>query len=227
MSILKKGKNITMEIADGAFLFEVEQDHCTVKKLLQPDYVLEIPKLVKGKPVTVIGERAFAGCTGVSHLKLPSTISNIKSFAFEASEFKDIQRTINDKSKILYVDRFAFADCSLLEVVEFGGATFLESSGYQFRNCMNLVRVDSLSIKGAIPMGAFMNCGLHMFAFFDGAKISFDAFKDTQLSMIVVAGRLGNTSNFFPTHKSARIICEAENPIVDLVYDGYDVAIKT
>ena len=216
-----------MEIAEGAFLFEVEGDHCVVKKLLQPDYVLKIPSYVKGKPVTTIGERAFEKCTDVSHITIAPTVGKILPFAFAESEFKEIHRTINNNSPILYVDRFAFASCPQLQVVEFGGATFLETSGYQFKDCFNLIRVDSLSIRGGIPMGAFMQCGLHMFAFSDGAKIGFDAFKGTNLEMVLVVGRLGSTSNFFPTHKTARIICENGNPVVDMVYDGYDVAIKS
>lgn len=215
-----------MEIAEFGFLFEVEREQCILKKVLQPDYVLEVPSFIKGKPVVVIGERAFEKCTGVSHLTLPPTVGKIRPFAFAESEFKHISRTINHKSPILYVDRFAFAEASQLEHVSFGGATFLETSGYQFKGCFNLKYVDSLNIRGLIPMGAFMQCGLDYFVFSEGSKIGYDAFRDTNLGMAVLAGEIGNTSNFFPTHKSTKIICEESNPIADMVYEGYEVAIK-
>lgn len=215
-----------MEIAEFGFLFEVEKTRCILKKVLQPDFVLEIPSYVKGRPVTDIGECAFAGCRDVATLMLPPTLSNIRAFAFAESEFKDIKREINQKSPILYVDRFAFADCTQLGSIIFGGATFLEASGYQFKGCTNLNHVDSLNIRGLIPIGAFECCGLYMFVFSAGSKIAFNAFKDTNLGMAFFAGNIGNTSNFFHTHKNVKIICEENNPLTDMVYEGYEVAIK-
>ena len=215
-----------MEIVESGFLFEVESKRCILKKVLKTEQIMVIPSHVQALPVDTIGDRAFYQCSGVEEVIIPSTIGNIRAFAFAESDIVRVTRSINNNSPILYVDRFAFADCWHLHIVELGGATFLEQSGYQFKNCHNLKQIDSLSIKGSIPLGAFMGSGIHHFCFTDGMKIGFDAFKDVDLDMVFVTGRLGNTSNFFPTHQNIKIICEENNPIINLAYEGYDITFK-
>ena len=215
-----------MEIVESGFIFEVEPKGCVLKKVLQLTDAILIPDYVQGLPVIAVGERAFYQLSGVDEVILPPTIGFIRAFAFAESNIVKVERSINDKSPILYVDRFAFADCWHLYSVTLGGATFLEQSGYQFKGCHNLKQIDALSIKGGIPMGAFMESGLHHYCFTDGMKVGFDAFKNVDLDMVFVTGRLGDTSNFFPTHKNIKIICEDTNPVVDLAYDGYDVVFK-
>lgn len=215
-----------MEITESGFLFELEPKRCILKKVLKTETEILVPDYINGLPVAVIGERAFYRCSGIQKVVLPPTVGSIRPFAFAETEITEIKRSINNKSPILYVDRFAFADCYRLYIVELGGATMLEQSGYQFKNCHNLKQIDALSIKGSIPMGAFMGSGLNHFCFTEGMKIGFDAFKDVDFDMIFITGNLGNTSNFFSTHKDVRIICEETNPVVDLAYEGYDVVFK-
>lgn len=210
--------------SDG-FLFEREDADMfwTLTKVLMPSDFLQIPDYVKDIPVKAIGAIAFYGCAGISQIVLPATLGKIGNFAFANSAVKTIQRTINVKSPCLYIGKFAFAECSRLIHVQFGGATFLEQSGYQFKDCTSLSDIDSQFIKGGIPMGAFENCNLHEFSFSDGVIVRTRAFHNVPLEEIYVPSLAKFTSDFWSGRESMQIFCNEDNPVADLIYSGFNV----
>lgn len=209
---------------DG-FLFERESANrfWTLTKLLMPRDCLQIPDYVQGFPVEAIGSNAFYDCDGISHIILPSTLNKIGSSAFAKSTIQSIQRIINVKSLCLYVDRFAFAQCCRLVSVQFGGATFLEQSGYQFKDCINLRSIDSKFIRGGIPMGAFENCDLHKFSFSDGVIVRTRAFYNVPLKEIYVPSLAKIAGDFWKGKESMQIFCDEGNPVAELAYSGFNV----
>ena len=212
-----------MEIVKDGFLFEESSFEWRLKKLVTATPDMEVPSSIRGKPVGIIGQYAFKGCVGVNTLILPDSISNIHKYAFQDAKINKIVRRYY--STILFVEEEAFKG-SHVSHVSFGGPTFLDCSGGQFQDCTQLTYVDSKNIMGVIPPKAFENTGLNYVILSSDTGIADDAFVNTNLDMIVLAGTLKDTGNFFPTHDSATIICEGNNPVVELAYLGYTVSIK-
>ena len=212
-----------MEIVKDGFLFEMRFSDCVLKRLVTAKPDMEVPSSVNGKPVATIAENAFKGCVGVNTLILPDNITHISKHAFYAAQIYKIER--RGGNKMLFVGEEAFKD-SQVGHVSFGGITFLDCYGSQFQNCTQLTYVDSKNIMGLIPENAFNNTGLHYIVLRHEVQIADDAFANTNLDMIVLAGILKDTGNFFPTHDSATIICEGNNPVVELAYLGHTVSIK-
>lgn len=212
-----------MEVEKDGFLFDVLIHECVLKGLVTAKPDMEVPSSVNGKPVATIAENAFKGCIGVDTLILPNSIIHINKHAFYAAQINKIERC--GGNKILFVGEEAFKD-SHVRYVSFGGVTFLDCYGSQFRNCTRLTYVDFMNIAGLIPENAFNNTGLNYVVLRHEVQIAEDAFANTNLEMIVLAGVLKDTSNFFQTHDSATIICEENNPAVELVHWGYTVFVK-
>jgi hypothetical protein len=93
-------------------------------KGIYPDYYLDITrhveKLVIGEGITEIGYSAF-GCAfpNLVEVELPSTLTNIDSFAFDSEKIKSIVIPSGTKT----VNLEAFANCSKLEAIVFSGSS--------------------------------------------------------------------------------------------------------
>lgn len=215
-----------MKFIEGAFEYRIDGNKCILTKLIHPDYYLEIPDCVRGKPVREIGAKAFYNIRDVGHVVLPYTLSHIKEEAFACSNISVIKRRKNKNAPTLYIGKLAFHKCCCLTTVELSGQTFLEDSGYQFQECLNLQRIDSLSICGSIPIGAFKSCDIRLFCFNHGTYIASEAFAGTVLEKIYVQGNLKYASDFLIHRDNIEIVCEKKSPIANLAYEGYNVKIK-
>ena len=215
-----------MKVIEGAFEYRIDGNECIVTKCIHPDYYLSIPKYIKGKPVRQIAANAFSNCKNIAAIVLPSTLSHIQEGAFAQSDVSTIERKADSGSPTLYVNKFAFYECDKLTEVKFGGKTFLESSGYQFKGCCNLSKIDSLSIYGAIPKGAFLYTNLKLFCFNDSTYVAKEAFLGTPLERVYVQGKLKYSADFLKHREKMEIVCEKTSPILELAYEGFNVKVK-
>ena len=91
-----------------------------------------IPDEIEGYPVTAIGDYAFAGYGRTVHhmtVKLPSTLTTIKQYAFNAcSSLREIEFPASLKT----IGQYAFNDCRLLGCVDIPDGVSVNT--YAFRN---------------------------------------------------------------------------------------------
>jgi len=104
-----------------------------------------------GKPVTVIGTRAFTG-TAADEIAIPASVTTISEYAFAGSGIRraEIPETVTE------ISSGAFMDCVLLESVTVAGAPSL--SGGVFKGCTAL---KSAVFTGELPfldLNAFEGC---------------------------------------------------------------------
>ena len=137
-----------------------------------------IPRQIDGKPVTAVGEAAFYGCSQITSLQIPNSVSNIGYKAFSGCS---AITTLSIPSSVTNMDAAAFRDCLSLQTLSLHGpATIVEDAvrelpalgsiefGKSVRTikagavveCPNLA---SLSIPGDVVLvepGAFVECPL-------------------------------------------------------------------
>jgi uncharacterized repeat protein (TIGR02543 family) len=116
----------------------------------KPTGVVTVPETIDGKPVTVIGRDAFAGCDELTSVVLPDTVTDIGAWAFAQSgitgiEFPEGLKTIGD---------YAFYGCEgLTSIVIPSGVTSIGAGA--FMNTINLAEVTIPSSVTSIGTDAF------------------------------------------------------------------------
>ncbi|MBQ2422393.1 MAG: leucine-rich repeat protein, partial [Clostridia bacterium] len=76
-SALEEGK-----YTDGEFVYYISNNNASVVGYIGDKKAVEIPPSVDDIPVTSIGDNGFADVTTIESIKVPSSITNIGSFAF-------------------------------------------------------------------------------------------------------------------------------------------------
>ena len=101
----------------------------------KPKKDLVIPVKLGGKPVAVIGANALSGCSDLTSVTIPSTVTTIEAGAFSSCTKL---RSVKIPDAVTGIGESAFKGCSALQCVELGkkvnsiGAT-------AFMNCGSLV----------------------------------------------------------------------------------------
>lgn len=154
-------------IANGAFSNDKTHGGQAYNGLGSDKDSITINTLVLPLTLKVIGDYAFAGCSGISTIKIEATnLTSIGNHAFEGcSGMTGI--TINTLEKIGVE---AFKGCASLRTLTFPG-TLKDIGTGAFANCRSLNSVDMSPITGDNTIGnfAFYNCaGLSSFTFDDG-----------------------------------------------------------
>ena len=144
---------------DSYFAFTLLPDGTYEIKAKDKDHLpqmIRLPSYYNGKPVTSIGDSAFAGCTGLTSITIPYGVTNIGSYAFElCSSLTSI--TIPDGVTIIG-DR-AFYECSRLTSVEFGENSKLTRIGSSaFSGCSSLTSITIPASVTIIGESAFFEC---------------------------------------------------------------------
>lgn len=93
--------------------------------------------LTLARNLVYIGEYAFAECSMLKSIEIPSETTTLSAHAFENSGLNKV--TFAKGSKLTSVSAYAFSGCSSLFEVSFGGNSALVSIGeYAFYNCSSL-----------------------------------------------------------------------------------------
>lgn len=102
-----------------------------------------VPDMVKGKPVTKIGEKVFRKNQSVKRVTLPDTIKVIGTAAFSGCASLE---EINMPAELEIIESDAFNSCKALKAVEFGDkVTTIKLSAFQL--CTEL---KTLTIPGSV-----------------------------------------------------------------------------
>lgn len=107
-----------------------------------------------GGNVSVIGNRAFYGCSALEELFLPDTYTAIEDYAFHScAKLKSVEMS----SKVTSIGAYAFANCSSLASIEIpNGVEIINEAA--FYKCASLAEITLPSSVNEIGLHAFREC---------------------------------------------------------------------
>lgn len=120
--------------------FELNKDKAsyTLVKYDGEDEVVEIPEKYNGKPVTAIGERAFAYNNQLETVRIPASVKTIESYAFEGcTKLLDV----NLKSGTTTIEKYAFRACNYITYLYLPD-TLTEIEPYAFYGCYRIAHIE-------------------------------------------------------------------------------------
>lgn len=142
------------ELTDGNFTYELVDGSYTITKCDPSSIITAVPEFRNGYAVTAIGSQAFAGCSFISELTIPSSVKSIGSGAFaDCTSLKSIELPEGLKT----ISSSTFMRCSLLSDIKIpDSVTIIEN--YAFYGCAALTDVTLPSSLSRIGAMAFAEC---------------------------------------------------------------------
>ena len=196
-------KTDTHESSAEIFRYTIEGDEVCITGLRDSSQTeICIPKKIEGCLVTGIGERAFGGCSGLTGIEIPDSVTSIAWDAFDGTAWLDQQKENEDflvlGAGLLYwvsedvsgevvipdgvtsIEISVFANRSSLTAVKIPDSVTSIGHG-AFGNCSSLTDVEIPDSVTSIGYGAFSNCSsLTNMEIPDGVtSIGYDAFSST------------------------------------------------
>lgn len=92
---------------------------CRLERYEGNDNVVILPEEVNGKPLSVIGAKAFLSCREIERLELPETVERIEDWAF--AHMKNLKEIVMPARKITFGKK-VFLGCRNLKRVSLSGA---------------------------------------------------------------------------------------------------------
>lgn len=149
-----------------------------------------IPAEINGVAVNSIGWGSFNGCSILTSITLPNSITSIGGYAFEGTGITSIELP----TSLTIIDMFAFCNCTTLTSITIPGS--VTSIGkYAFKGCAGLVSVTLPDSVTSIRQNAFQNCTGLISVTFPDSKIYIEqeAFRGcTSLTSITISGSLNS-----------------------------------
>ena len=125
----------------GDMVYQASDDAATLVRYFGSDSKVDIPAELGGKPVTEIGEWAFAYCSSLTEVTIPKSVTSIRAFAFRSCSsltkviIPEGVTSIGDSAfgycssltevtipkSVTSIEYFAFCDCGALATVYYGG----------------------------------------------------------------------------------------------------------
>lgn len=99
----------------GSLQYKVYEDYVMLTEYKGKDISLNIPECVDGKPVAVIGKKAFLGAKGLQELVLPEHLTEIQDWAFACCSSLE---TLTLPRKRLTVGQGILKDCLKLQRIK-------------------------------------------------------------------------------------------------------------
>ncbi|MBQ3482843.1 MAG: leucine-rich repeat domain-containing protein [Clostridia bacterium] len=115
---------------------------------------VQVSNVYNGKPVTIIGDYAFADCTGLASITIPSSIMSIGEGAFEECESLT---SITIPSSITSIGDYAFCYCTGLTSITIPSSVTSIGVGV-FEDCERLTGITIPSSVTSIGEEAFGDC---------------------------------------------------------------------
>ncbi len=141
--VLAKGENTIVGIGAGAF-----KNLTTIKSI-------DLSSLTD---LTYISEKAFSGCTNLTTIKLPSSVTSFGKLAFYQTKWLDVQRANSDQrlvivNNVLVDGKTAEGDITIPDTV-----TSIAPSAFSYNYKMTSLTTGASSPLVDIPEQAFCNC---------------------------------------------------------------------
>lgn len=132
---------------DKSYYIVTNMQDCTDSKVV-------IPATYKGLPVKEIAYSAFDGCTSLTEIEIPDSITYIGIRAFAGCS--NLEK-IDIPDSVTQIGEWAFVDCVALEEIDLSDELTTISEGL-FRNCSNLKELEIAGKVTEIKGGAFEGC---------------------------------------------------------------------
>ena len=179
------------------FEYSVEGGNVKITKYIGSGGSVDIPATIDGKPVTSIGEYAFADCSGLTSITIPNSVISIGNYAFAGcSELTSI--TI--PSSVTSIENYAFVGCSELTSITIPSSV-TSIGNYAFGNCSGLKTI-------YIPNGAQLGA----YAIPDtAAKITYTVDSSNNVKITDISLSSGNTVDIPPEIDGKTVIAVDED----------------
>jgi uncharacterized repeat protein (TIGR02543 family) len=115
---------------------------------------LALPSSVAGITIRGIGDRAFVGCTTLTDIAVPNTVTTIGDYAFSGCSNLV---TITIPNTVTTIGEYAFADCAALPGITLPNSVTAIGQ-YAFSFCTNLGSITIPNGVTAIGEGIFADC---------------------------------------------------------------------
>ncbi len=130
-----------------------KDEYCVMGIGLAAGNDIVIPSTYNGKPVTEIGESAFAN-TYITSIKIPDSVTVIGDFAFDEC---DNLTSIEIPNGVTSIGEDAFGNCLNLTSIEIPNSV-TSIGDFAFSYCSNLTSVEIPNSVTSIGYGAFSGC---------------------------------------------------------------------
>ena len=145
---------LTFTLSDSGDYFIVEGDTNKIQSSESFDGKIVIPETYDGLPVTIIKNFAFRGCTSLTTVEIPNSVTTIGIAAFGSCTNLT---TIEIPNSVTTIGDWAFSSCSNLTIIEIPeGVTTIES--YTFSGCTGLNEIKIPNSVTTIGIAAFDSC---------------------------------------------------------------------
>ena len=134
----------------GDMVYQASDDAATLVRYFGADSKVDIPAELGGKPVTEIGEWAFAYYSSLTEVTIPEGVTSIRAFAFRSCS-------------------------SLTKAIIPEGVTSIGESAFQ--SCGSLTEVTIPKSVTSIESFAFYDCGALATVYYGGTQEDWDALK--------------------------------------------------
>ena len=142
------------ELISGNFKYTVADDSATVVKYFGLDSELEIPAEFDGVPVTAIGDLAFAACSSLESVTIPSGVKSIGNDAFYRCA---LLKSVSIPAGVTFVGEHSFDTCTSLSDISLPGSVTLIGE-YAFAGCTSLKWIEVPSAVDLLGKAAFSGC---------------------------------------------------------------------
>ena len=147
-----------------AFSFSLVGNSYTLSAYIGEGSQINVPSSYRGKPITIIGEKAFYDCAQITKIILPDTIKEIGIGAFGyCTSLKEIQISACTRLK-----EQAFVGCTSLSEITLPNG-LVSIGAFPFSQCSSLKTVKIMS--GTIPNNVFQ-CNTFIKEIFLGSNVT-------------------------------------------------------
>ncbi|MDR2634326.1 MAG: leucine-rich repeat protein [Treponema sp.] len=136
------------------FDLELGERGVTIKKYKGKAERVTIPAEIDSIPVVKIGDSAFSGCSGLSSISIPGSVSSIGNGAFSGCSGLS---SISIPDSVSSIGAWAFGACSGLTSISIPGS-ITAIGDFAFYGCRILTSIDIPGSVTAIGDGAFSGC---------------------------------------------------------------------
>ena len=156
-------------------------DGVTTTSGSKPTGAVTIPSSLNSHTVTIL-RKGFKGCTGVTSVTIPSTVTWLQNEAFSGCTGLTSVSIPSSVNQIAYA---AFEGCTSLKSISISGSVTLGTS--VFRNCTALTSVTIGSGVKSIPASAFSGCSALTSIYLPSTVTSLDSYAFENCSKLKTA----------------------------------------
>ena len=120
----------------------------------KPSGSMKIPSMLGGQPVMSIGYKAFYGCSGLTSVTIPNSVTSIGEYAFYNCSGLT---SVTIPSSVTSIGAYAFQNCGGLTSVTIPSSV-MSIGAYAFHNCSGLTSVTIPNSVVSIGDRVFFGC---------------------------------------------------------------------